>query len=84
MMNKKTASLLCTAAMLVSAATGCTAEAAPASEPASAAQTAAAAAASTKIPKYVFLFIGDGMSYPQIQLTNYYLSAAQNETSPKP
>lgn len=27
------------------------------------------------IPKYVFLFIGDGMSYPQIQLTNYYLSA---------
>lgn len=26
MMNKKTASLLCTAAMLVSAATGCTAE----------------------------------------------------------
>ena len=83
MMNKKTASLLCTAAMLVSAATGCTAEAAPASEPASAAQTAAAAAASTKIPKYVFLFIGDGMSYPQIQLTNYYLSAAQNEASPK-
>lgn len=25
--------------------------------------------------KYIFLFIGDGMSYPQIQLTNYYLSA---------
>ena len=82
-MNKKTASLLCTAAMLVSAATGCTAEAAPASEPASAAQTAAAAAASTKIPTYVFLLIGDGMSYPQFQLTNYYLSATQNETSPK-
>ncbi len=29
----------------------------------------------TKAPKYIFLFIGDGMSYPQIQLTNYYLSA---------
>ena len=28
-----------------------------------------------KIPKYVFLFIGDGMSYPQIQLTNYFTSA---------
>jgi len=28
-----------------------------------------------KLPKYLFLFIGDGMSYPQIQLTNYYLSA---------
>lgn len=27
------------------------------------------------IPKYIFLFIGDGMSYPQIQLANYYLSA---------
>lgn len=27
------------------------------------------------VPKYIFLFIGDGMSYPQIQLTNYYLSA---------
>ena len=31
--------------------------------------------ASAKTPKYIFLFIGDGMSYPQIQLTNYYLSA---------
>lgn len=29
-------------------------------------------------PKYVFLFIGDGMSYPQIQLANYYLSASEN------
>lgn len=29
-------------------------------------------------PKYVFLFIGDGMSYPQVQLTNYYLSATAN------
>lgn len=27
------------------------------------------------IPKYIFLFIGDGMSYPQVQSTNYYLSA---------
>ena len=30
------------------------------------------------VPKYVFLFIGDGMSYPQIQLTNYFLSANAN------
>lgn len=28
------------------------------------------------VPKYIFLFIGDGMSYPQIQLTNYYLNAS--------
>lgn len=30
-------------------------------------------------PKYVFLFIGDGMSYPQIQLTNYFLSASEGQ-----
>jgi alkaline phosphatase len=29
-------------------------------------------------PKYVFLFIGDGMSYPQVQITNYFLSASAN------
>ncbi len=34
-----------------------------------------------KIPKYVFLFIGDGMSYPQIESTNYYISAAKGGTS---
>lgn len=28
-----------------------------------------------KAPKYIFLFIGDGMSYPQIQATSYYLGA---------
>lgn len=35
----------------------------------------------TQTPKYVFLFIGDGMSYPQIQLTNYYLNAFSKEGS---
>lgn len=33
---------------------------------------------STNIPKYIFLFIGDGMSYPQIQATSYYLGASQS------
>ena len=33
------------------------------------------------IPKYIFLFIGDGMSYPQVQLTNYYLSASTNNNT---
>ena len=28
---------------------------------------------SSKVPKYVFLFIGDGMSYPQIQAASDYL-----------
>lgn len=40
--------------------------------------TVSAASTVTKAPKYVFLFIGDGMSYPQIQLTNYYLSALKD------
>jgi alkaline phosphatase len=35
--------------------------------------------AEVKAPKYVFLFIGDGMSSPQIQLTNYYLNASVND-----
>ncbi|MBE6024629.1 MAG: alkaline phosphatase [Cellulosilyticum sp.] len=30
---------------------------------------------SDKVPKYIFLFIGDGMSYPQIQAASYYLGA---------
>lgn len=42
---------------------------------ASAAQQNVVDTLETKAPKYIFLFIGDGMSYPQIQLTNYYLSA---------
>lgn len=32
-----------------------------------------------KMPKYIFLFIGDGMSYPQIQTANYYLSAMEDD-----
>lgn len=35
----------------------------------------------SKKPKYVFLFIGDGMSYPQIESTNYYLNALETKTS---
>ena len=30
-------------------------------------------------PKYVFLFIGDGMTYPQFQTTSSYLGALENE-----
>ena len=48
-----------------------------------AAQDAQAQEAQTqgKTPKYVFLFIGDGMSYPQIQLTNYFVSANEAKKS---
>lgn len=41
--------------------------------------TTDAADEETAVPKYVFLFIGDGMSYPQIQTTNYYLSAMADD-----
>ncbi|MDY2938968.1 MAG: alkaline phosphatase [Fusicatenibacter sp.] len=49
-------------------------------QPSTEAITASAAPAaetetSEGTPKYIFLFIGDGMSYPQIQLTNYFVSA---------
>ena len=38
-------------------------------------QTADPAEEAPAAPKYVFLFIGDGMSYPQIQSTSDYLGA---------
>ncbi|MCF0228286.1 MAG: alkaline phosphatase [Parasporobacterium sp.] len=41
----------------------------------------AAPADMVNVPKYVFLLIGDGMSYPQIESTNYYLNALENGTS---
>ena len=42
-------------------------------------QKAEAGSVEGKAPKYVFLFIGDGMSYPQIQLTNYFVSANESK-----
>lgn len=36
------------------------------------------ATTATKAPKYVFLFIGDGMSYPQFQAASDYLGATAN------
>lgn len=72
---KKSLALMCAAAIGVSAVALGTG-----ADEVNAAQTvkgnaATVNAAITKAPKYVFLFIGDGMSYPQIQLSNYYLSA---------
>ncbi|MDD2958719.1 MAG: alkaline phosphatase [Lachnospiraceae bacterium] len=73
---KKKIALACAGAMMITTAAGsvCMAEETTAAvvETAAADETAAA-------PKYIFLFIGDGMSYPQIQLTNYYMNAMQND-----
>lgn len=40
---------------------------------------AAAASEEAVAPKYVFMFIGDGMSYPQIQATADYLGVQNDE-----
>ena len=36
-------------------------------------------AGNTEAPKYVFMFIGDGLSYPQIQLASDYLGALADD-----
>ena len=85
-LTKRAVALLGAAAMTASlAACGTPASTtepttADAASVATAAPTATPEAAA-KTPKYIFLFIGDGMSYPQIQSTNYYLSALANGTS---
>ncbi len=83
---KRILTLLLALSMLAATLAGCAATAADAvgDEP-EAVQAAAltstqtapqtTAAAAVKAPKYVFLFIGDGMSYPQIQTTADYLGA---------
>ena len=39
--------------------------------------------ATNQAPKYVFLFIGDGMSYPQIQAASDYLGAKKQGNTPE-
>lgn len=46
-------------------------------------KTKAGEAQNLKAPKYVFMFIGDGMSYPQIQAASDYLGAVKQGTSVK-
>ena len=73
---KKIATALLSCALAAATLAGCAANAAQApqeSQQPQAAALTATAAASVKSPKYVFLFIGDGMSYPQIQSTSDYL-----------
>lgn len=82
---KRLTALFGTMALMVSGLSACgsvQAQAAASTEGSAPAQTSmtgqaeAVSAEEVKLPKYIFLFIGDGMSYPQIQLSNYYLSAA--------
>lgn len=80
-MRKQPLALACATTMLFSTAAGCAAQSSS-SQATSAEQlstessnVAATPAPTAGAPKYVFLFIGDGMSYPQIQSTADYLSA---------
>ena len=96
-MRKKIVSVLLAGMMLAAALTGCTGTGtqqesagqtgqsqeeslAPAESQVSAESTGVEET-QAGVPKYVFLFIGDGMSYPQLQLTNYYLSASQGQNA---
>ncbi len=94
-MRKKALALLMMAAMMTGAIAGCgnegeqstagqTTEATANNEKETTDDAEKTSAQTAKTPKYVFLFIGDGMSYPQVQLTNYFLSAnAQSENAKK-
>ena len=79
---KKILTLLLALSMLASVLAGCAASAAD-----NGAETSALSATTgsttdkseTTAPKYVFLFIGDGMSYPQIQSTSDFLGALEDK-----
>lgn len=91
MLHKRILAGLLTAATAAFLFGGCQSAPQPAaSESTSAASVSQESAAPTadtqpvqneKLPKYVFLFIGDGMSYPQFQTASDYLSAV---ASPNP
>ena len=77
---KKISALLMAAAVLAGSVSAQAVFAEEASQETAAEETAADnTAAENKVPKYIFLFIGDGMSYPQIQSTADYLGALDDE-----
>ena len=77
---KKISALLMASAVLAGSVPAQAVFAEEASQETAAEETAADnTVAENKIPKYIFLFIGDGMSYPQIQTTNYYLNAIEDD-----
>lgn len=84
-MKKRAAVLLLAGAMTASVFTGCGGQQEAKTDTVSTGTNSQEKTAEEKTivetadaPKYVFLFIGDGMSYPQIQLTNYFLNASQD------
>ncbi|MBQ9768273.1 MAG: alkaline phosphatase [Lachnospiraceae bacterium] len=90
-MKKRIMASLLTGCFMLTALVGCNKQAQadinPTATPTTKATVTATVAPTTAIsentedvaPKYVFLFIGDGMSYPQIQSTADYLGALNDE-----
>ncbi|MFR6023637.1 MAG: alkaline phosphatase [Oscillospiraceae bacterium] len=83
MKKKNIAALALTGAMALGLLSGCGQDANaanPTQDPAETTpQVSALASGDLESPKYVFLFIGDGMSYPQIQATADYLGALADD-----
>ncbi|MDD2955828.1 MAG: alkaline phosphatase [Oscillospiraceae bacterium] len=81
---KRSLAAFLAAAAAMTAFAGCSStapSAAPAPASSVSASTPAAAPEKIKTPKYVFLFIGDGMSYPQFQAASDYLGAVAQDPS---
>ena len=68
-----------TLALTTAALAGCAANAAAPTDDQNTVAAATMSNETGKTPKYVFLFIGDGMSYPQIQSRSDYLGALNDE-----
>ncbi|NCB63717.1 MAG: alkaline phosphatase [Clostridia bacterium] len=79
---KRTLALSLTGVSLMGTLAACSTAASPQTTPASvpAQNLSVQAPAQVKTPKYVFLFIGDGMSYPQFQAASDYLGAISDKT----
>ena len=82
---KKIIALLLTLCLCVGIFAGCSTQnsgsgtTTPKVENKPATEATAPVAETVSAPKYVFLFIGDGMSYPQIQSTSDFLGARKDE-----
>ena len=83
MKKKSIAALALTGAMALGLLSGCGQDANAANPTQNPAETtpqvSSLASGDLESPKYVFLFIGDGMSYPQIQATADYLGALADD-----
>ena len=84
--NHKVTAAMMSAILMASTLVGCGqtadntfASVAVQNETYAAASTNGVETVSQKTPKYIFLFIGDGMSYPQIQSASYYLGAKASD-----